>query len=71
MYRRTPALSPSGMREILEEMAHPPRDTPERRGTEERVRFMEEVRRRSGTDDRLPPLVSPPVQGDTRTKGVK
>lgn len=48
-YRRTPPLSPEGTREVLEEMAKPPEDTPERREMEKRVRIMEEVRRRSGT----------------------
>lgn len=46
--RRTPPLSPEGAREVLEEMARPPKDTPERRATEERVRIMEEVSKRSG-----------------------
>jgi hypothetical protein len=51
-YMRTPPLSREGTREVLEEMSKPPEDTPERRATEERVRFMEEVRRRSGMLDR-------------------
>ncbi|HSU14453.1 hypothetical protein [Longimicrobium sp.] len=46
-YRRTPELSPEGTREILEEMANPPKDTPERRATFERGRLMAEVRKRS------------------------
>lgn len=47
-YRRTPPLSPEGSREVLEEMSKPPKDTPQRRATEERVRFVEEVLRRQG-----------------------
>lgn len=46
-YRRTPELSPEGTRELLEEMANPPADTPERRATFERMRLMAEVRKRS------------------------
>jgi len=46
-YRRTPELSPEGTREILEEMANPPRDTPERRATFERMRRIGEVLERS------------------------
>jgi hypothetical protein len=45
-YRRTPELSPEGTRELLEEMANPPMDTPERRATFERGRLMAEVRKR-------------------------
>ena len=49
-------LSEEGSREVLEEMARPPKDTPERRRTFERVRQIaalrerqeEEVRRRAG-----------------------
>ena len=48
-YRRTPPLSRAGTREVLEEMANPPEDTPERREMEKRVAIMKEVRRRSGT----------------------
>lgn len=50
-YRRTPPLSDEGVREILEEMAKPPEDTPERRATFERVRLMDEVHKRSGLPD--------------------
>ena len=39
-YRRTPPLSLEGSREVYEEMANPPKDTPERRRMFERVRFM-------------------------------
>jgi hypothetical protein len=45
-YRRAPELSPEGTRELLEEMANPPADTPERRATFERGRLMAEVRKR-------------------------
>lgn len=45
-YRRTPPLSLEGSREVLEEMARPPKDTPERRRMFERVRFMAALRRR-------------------------
>ena len=37
-YRRTPPLSLAGSREVEEEMARPPADTPERRSLFERVR---------------------------------
>ena len=40
VYRRTPPLSREGTRELLEEMANPPKDTPERRRMFERVRLM-------------------------------
>jgi len=49
---RHPSLEPStpwsveASREIFEEMARPPADTPERRATFERARVMSEVRRR-------------------------
>ena len=36
--RRTPPLSLEGSREVFEEMARPPEDTPERRETLERAR---------------------------------
>jgi hypothetical protein len=39
-YRRTPPLSLEGSREVLEEMANPPKDTPQRRRMFELVRFM-------------------------------
>lgn len=38
--RPTPRLSVEGTREILEEMARPPANTPERRATFERVRML-------------------------------
>ncbi len=38
--RRTPPLSPEGAREILDELANPPADTPERRATFARARAM-------------------------------
>ena len=39
-YRATPRLSVEGTREILEEMARPPADTPERRATFARIRAL-------------------------------
>ena len=42
--RRTPPLSIRGSREVFEEMARPPADTPERRATFDRVRAMTNVR---------------------------
>lgn len=39
-------LSEEGSREVLEEMARPPKDTPERRRTFERVRQMRSIRQR-------------------------
>jgi hypothetical protein len=50
-YEKTPPLSIEGSRKVFEEMAKPPQDTPERRETEKRVRFMEEVAKRSGIDE--------------------
>jgi hypothetical protein len=47
-YRRTPPLSPESSREVLEEMSKPPEDTPERRETFKRARFMREMRNRYG-----------------------
>ncbi|HEX5723914.1 MAG TPA: hypothetical protein VFX98_00535 [Longimicrobiaceae bacterium] len=44
--RRTPPLSDEGSREVLEEMARPPADTPERRATFARGRIMREIRQR-------------------------
>lgn len=40
-------LTPEGWREVEEEMARPPADTPERRATFERMRQMAEVHKRS------------------------
>jgi hypothetical protein len=56
-YRRTPPLSPEGSREVEEEMARPPADTPERRALFERVRMMAEGHRRSAAteQDSTPP----------------
>ena len=48
---RTPPLSIRGSREVIEEMARSPADTPERRATFERVRAMARVRVRPFTDD--------------------
>jgi hypothetical protein len=45
-YRRTPPLSLEGSREVFEEMANPPKDTPERRRMFERVRFMAALHKR-------------------------
>ena len=44
--RRTPPLSLEGSREVYEEMARPPEDTPERRATFERVHTMAALRKR-------------------------
>jgi hypothetical protein len=49
-YRRTPPLSLEGSREVLEEMANPPKDTPERRRMFERVRFMRALHERLGVE---------------------
>jgi hypothetical protein len=46
-YRRTPPLSLEGSREVLDEMARPPKDTPERRRMFERVRFMAALHKRA------------------------
>lgn len=45
-YRRTPTLSPEGVREIEAEMACPPLDTPGRRALFERVEARAAMRRR-------------------------
>jgi len=50
-YKRTSPLSVEGSREVFDEMSRPPKDTPERRETEKRVRFMEEVSKRSRADE--------------------
>jgi hypothetical protein len=52
-YRRTPPLSPEGSREVLEELANPPKDTPERRETEKLVRFVRALRERQGATEPL------------------
>ena len=43
---RATILSEEGSRDVLEEMARPPKDTPERRRTFERARFMAELWKR-------------------------
>ena len=55
--RRTPPLSLEGSREVYEEMARPPEDTPERRATFERADVMAEVRRRSKLSGTLLPIL--------------
>ena len=55
--RRTPPLSLEGSREVYEEMARPPEDTPERRATFELADAMAKVRRRSKLSDTLLPIV--------------
>ncbi|SOD01701.1 hypothetical protein SAMN05216486_10118 [bacterium JGI 053] len=55
--RRTRPLSLEGSREVYEEMARPPEDTPERRATFKLADEMAEVRRRSKLSDTLLPLV--------------
>jgi hypothetical protein len=50
VYRRTPPLSREGTREILEEMANPPKDTPERRRMFERVRLMRALHKEQGLE---------------------
>jgi hypothetical protein len=52
-YRRTPPLSPEGSREVEEEMAAPPADTPARRALFERVRVRTEARRRASREESL------------------
>jgi hypothetical protein len=44
--KRTPPLSLKGSREVFEEMARPPEDTPARRKMFERVRAMGALRKR-------------------------
>jgi hypothetical protein len=55
--RRTPPLSLEGSREVYEEMARPPEDTPERRATFELVDRMAAVRKRSKLLNTLLPKV--------------
>jgi len=52
-YRRTPPLSEEGSREVLEELASPPKDTPERRATEKLVRLAQALRERQGATEPL------------------
>jgi hypothetical protein len=47
-YKRTPPLSDEGIREVLEELANPPKNTPERRAMCEHAQFMRELRDRQG-----------------------
>lgn len=49
--RRTPPLSLKGSREVYEEMARPPEDTPARRKMFERVRAMAALRKRLAIED--------------------
>jgi hypothetical protein len=49
--RPTPPLSLRGSREVLEEMARPPKDTPARRKMFERVRAMEELHERLAAEE--------------------
>ena len=49
--RRTPPLSLEGSREVFEEMARPPEDTPERRATFQRVHVMAALRKRMNLTD--------------------
>lgn len=44
-------LSEEGSREVLEEMANPPEDSPERRRMFERVRYMRALRQRQAEQD--------------------
>jgi hypothetical protein len=53
--KRTPPLSLKGSREVYEEMARQPEDSPERRATLERVRAMAKVRARSLTEKKTVP----------------
>jgi hypothetical protein len=55
--RRTPPLSLEGSREVYEEMARPPEDTPERRATFERVDAMAALRRRLKLSNTLLPIL--------------
>jgi hypothetical protein len=52
-YRRTPPLSEEGSREVLDEMANPPKDTPERRDTEKLARLAQVLRERQGATEPL------------------
>jgi hypothetical protein len=51
MSKRTPPLSLKGSREVLEEMARPPEDTPQRRRMSERVEAMAALRKRLATEE--------------------
>jgi len=52
--KRTPPLSLRGSREVHEEMARPPEDTPARRRMFERVRAMEALRERLAAEVSIP-----------------
>jgi hypothetical protein len=56
-YRRTPPLSIKGSREVEEEMARPPADTPERRSLFERVRVRAAMRRRVAEAESTAPKI--------------
>jgi len=51
--RRTPPLSLKGSREVLDEMARPPEDTPARRKVFERVRAIAALRKRLPIEDEV------------------
>ena len=53
--RRTPPLSLEGSREVYDEMARPPEDTPERRATLERAEAMAALRKRLNLSERAIP----------------
>ncbi|HEX8245444.1 MAG TPA: hypothetical protein VF541_18175 [Longimicrobium sp.] len=53
--RRTPPLSLEGSREVHEEMARPPENTPERRATFERARAMAALRKRLNLSEETVP----------------
>jgi hypothetical protein len=53
-HERTPPLSPEGSREVLDEMARPPKDTPQRRRTFEGARMMAALRKRQAAVENSP-----------------
>jgi hypothetical protein len=52
--KRTPPLSLEGSREVLDEMASPPKDTPQRRRTFEGARMMAALRERLAAAEESP-----------------
>lgn len=57
--QRATILSEEGSKEVLEEMARPPKDTPERRRTFERARFMAALRKRQEAEERATAEATP------------
>ncbi|WP_420124803.1 hypothetical protein [Longimicrobium sp.] len=57
-------LSEEGSREVLEELARPPEDTPERRRTFAGARYMAELWKRQAASGRANDTGEPPQTGE-------